>query len=160
MSGNKSGADERRWQLLRCLYAGETDVLPLGAEELALIADLSVDTVHNRISNWIISGRKGVGDALASVSAMRKEASSLARETLDIITDELENLKRGREDGVSGETRLKALLSLSKTFQTLEDGINRMEKEIRNDDRYPSDVLAFRAELERHIRALEGDENP
>lgn len=155
MNGHNPGAEEQRWQLLRCLYAGETRILPLGAEELALIAAVSVDTVKERVSNWVLAGRKGAEDALATVAKMRREAASLTRETLDIITEELEVLKQSGSEPAGSDMRLKALVSLSKTFQTLEDGMNRMEKVIRHDDRYPGDVLEFRAELEKQILALE-----
>ncbi len=161
MSGNTSGALDARWQLLRCLYAGEAAVLPLSADDLAHITGLPVASILKRTSNWVIPGRKGARDALAGVVAMRAEAASLARQTLDLLAGELAALKRGgveeSDEKNSAEDRLKVLISLSKTFQTLEEGINRMEKACQDDDRYPSDVLEFRAELEKYIRALEED---
>ena len=155
MNGHKPGVEDQRWQLLRCLYAGETQVLPLGAEDLALVACVSVDSVKDRISSWVLPGRKGTEEALSMVANMRREATSLTRETLDIITEELQALKQAGSEPSGSDNRLKALVNLSKTFQTLEDAINRMEKAIRHDNRYPGDVLEFRAELERQILALE-----
>lgn len=153
MSGNKSGAEDARWSILRCLYAGESQVLPLSVQELALVAGLPKDKVARRAANWVVPGRNPLSEALQTLSAYRRQGTDLARQTLALISDELVGLQQPGAEA-SGDARLKAFLGLTKSFQTLEEVINRMEKAIVDDDCYPGDVLEFRKELERYLEAL------
>lgn len=158
MSGDTSGADDARWSILRCLFAGEADVLPLSVQELALVTGLPKDKVARRTANWVISGQNPVSQAMQAVAIYRRQGMELARRTLELISDELANLNRAGENS-TGDARLKAFLGLTKSLQSLEEVINRMEKASANDEHYPCDALEFRRELEKYLEALGDDGN-
>jgi hypothetical protein len=92
------------------------------------------------------------------VREWRRLAVGLASETADIIHQEISNLGRDTGKDLKGDARLKALLTLTKAVQSMEDLINRMERAIEQADRYPHDIVEFREKLERHIAAIVDEE--
>lgn len=91
---------------------------------------------------------------LQDIDEWRKLTVSLAREAVAMISSEVSALNADDDEGLKGDARLKAMLSLTKAIQSLEDMINRMENAIDAADRYPDNIVEFREKLEKQIAAL------
>lgn len=163
-------ASRDRWRVARALFEnGKADL-----RELACLMRLASRTLSIRAGVALWRPPDPDEPEFHEQQAWRESAAGLAiivRQTLDVLRSELADLSAtsvaksdapaidgktidGGRARQTGETRLKALLALTKGIQALEETIARLNTGLARQGQYPADLSRFNRKIEKRIRQI------
>lgn len=170
MSGNKSGANLRRWRLLRALFEEHGHSL----EQLSVISGTNMQALKFRADRdrWsaglcVFGQKEKLPEALPLVTAGSEcldEARQFLGRTLagasrflqQALERQIEGNEADAENGkaLSTEGRVKEIVSITKAVQVLEGLIANMETPKDDASPFPQDPMEFHRLLEKQIENL------